>query len=126
MNLKKITSFAAALALSVGMTTGFLDNSTITISAKKTPKYYHTGDVNDDGKINITDVTLVAAHIKGKKKLGYWAQINADVNWDGKVNVSDLNLIAAHVKGKYVIIPEEYIEDELTGDAEDACDEDLA
>ena len=27
------------------------------------------GDVNGDGKVNITDVTLLAAHVKGKKKL---------------------------------------------------------
>lgn len=58
------------------------------------------GDVNGDGKVNVTDVSLVAAHVKGKKPLSEEQRKAADVNKDGKVNVSDVSAIAAQVKGK--------------------------
>ena len=60
---------------------------------------YKLGDVNFDGKINVTDVTLTAAHVKGISSLSAKRLKAADVNEDGKVNVSDITRIAAHVKG---------------------------
>ena len=56
------------------------------------------GDVNGDGKINVTDVSKVAAHVKSVKALTTDEQDRADVNGDGKVNVTDVSLLAAHVK----------------------------
>ncbi|WP_207646965.1 dockerin type I domain-containing protein, partial [Ruminococcus albus] len=64
---------------------------------------YPRGDVNGDGVINVTDITKVAAHVKGKKLLDAAAQKRADVNNDGKINVSDISKIAAHVKGKKLL-----------------------
>lgn len=61
------------------------------------------GDVNTDSVINVTDITKVAAHIKGKKLLDYYAQKFADVNNDGKINVTDITKIAAHIKGKKLL-----------------------
>ncbi|MCR5539965.1 MAG: MBG domain-containing protein [Ruminococcus sp.] len=58
------------------------------------------GDVNGDGAINVSDITKIAAHIKGKKKLTGDSLLAADVNGDGKVNVTDITQIAAHIKGK--------------------------
>ena len=58
------------------------------------------GDVTGDGKINVTDITKVAAHVKNLKPLTTDAQFKAaDVNFDGKINVTDSVKIAAHVKG---------------------------
>lgn len=57
------------------------------------------GDINNDGKINVTDVSKTAAHVKGIKSLDVNAQKSADVNGDGKINVTDVSKIAAHVKG---------------------------
>ena len=57
------------------------------------------GDVNNDGKINVTDVSKTAAHVKGIRPLDEKAQKSADVNGDGKINVTDIAKIAAHVKG---------------------------
>jgi len=45
------------------------------------------GDANDDGKVNISDVSAILKHI-----VGWDIQINtelADVNCDGKINLSD-------------------------------------
>jgi hypothetical protein len=61
---------------------------------------YHLGDVNGDGKINVTDISKAAAHVKGKKRMSGDALICADINSDGIVNISDVIRIAAHVKGK--------------------------
>ena len=57
------------------------------------------GDVNGDGKINVTDIVKTAAHVKGLKPLDSDAFTRADVNEDGKINVTDISKIAAHVKG---------------------------
>ena len=56
------------------------------------------GDVNGDGKITVTDLSKVAAHIKSVKMLAEEQQKSADVNRDGKITVTDLSKIAAHIK----------------------------
>ena len=48
-------------------------------------------DVNNDGKVNILDLTFVASFFGDDN-----APSNADVNGDGKVNILDLTLIASH------------------------------
>ena len=78
-----------------------------TLSAYDRPEYGEhvdpsdrkMGDINGDGKINITDITMVAAFIKGKRQLDDEAKKYADINKDGKINVTDIALVAAHVKG---------------------------
>lgn len=62
------------------------------------------GDVNGDGYINVTDIALVASHIKGIKPLSDNGLKAADVNEDTKVNVTDIALIAAHIKGIKAIV----------------------
>lgn len=61
------------------------------------------GDVNGDGEINVTDVTKVAAHIKGKKLLSDDEKLRADVNGDGIINITDISKIAAHIKGEKLL-----------------------
>ena len=58
------------------------------------------GDVNGDGSVNVTDVSLTAAHIKSIKALSGFDLKAADINGDGKVTVTDLSRLAAMVKGK--------------------------
>ena len=58
------------------------------------------GDVNGDGEITVTDLTKVAAHIKGKKLLSDDEKLRADVNGDGIINITDIYKIAAHIKGE--------------------------
>ena len=57
-----------------------------------------TGDVNGDGKVNITDVALVNSHVKKVKILTGDELVRADVNGDGKVNITDVALVNSHVK----------------------------
>ncbi|MCR5541992.1 MAG: dockerin [Ruminococcus sp.] len=61
------------------------------------------GDISGDGKIDVNDIVIVAAHIKGKKIIDANDIVYADINRDGKINVTDIILIAAHIKGKKLI-----------------------
>ncbi len=58
------------------------------------------GDINGDGAINISDLTLCMNHILGKIKLTDEKFYAADVKEDGVVNVSDLTLIMNYILGK--------------------------
>ena len=60
-------------------------------------KDFVPGDINNDGSVTVTDISLAAAHIKGIKNIA--DERTADINNDGIINVTDLSLIAAHVKG---------------------------
>ena len=59
---------------------------------------YILGDVNNDGLINVTDISKVAAHVKGIRRMSEEEQVRADVNKDDTINVVDISRIAAHVK----------------------------
>ncbi len=64
------------------------------------------GDLNNDGMVNVTDLSLLAAHIKGRRKLPDTTA--ADLNSDGKTDITDLSKLAAHIKGKRLLIDPEY------------------
>ena len=83
--MKKALAALTALTLSLGA-------FGMTASALK-------GDTNLDDDINVSDLTMVAAHVKGIKALQGAALEQADANGDGDVNVTDVTLVAAHVKG---------------------------
>ena len=57
------------------------------------------GDVNADYRIDVTDISLVAAHVKGNAPLSDDYVSRADVNGDGEINVADISKLAAHIKG---------------------------
>ena len=59
---------------------------------------YKLGDVNFDGKIDIIDVSMATAHVKGAKALGDSRRKAADVNEDGSITILDVAMISAHVK----------------------------
>ncbi len=61
---------------------------------------YKPGDVNGDGRINTTDITLIRRYLAG----GYNTEIitkAADVNKDGRVNTTDITLIRRYLAGGY-------------------------
>ncbi len=61
------------------------------------------GDVNNDGKITITDMLAVKAHILGKSTLTGNAATAADTNKDGKITITDFIQVKAHILGKSTI-----------------------
>ncbi len=58
------------------------------------------GDVNQDGKVNLTDAKLVMQHYNGAKMLNSQQKRNADANGDGKVNLTDAKLIMKFYNGE--------------------------
>ena len=86
----------------------------------------HIGDVNNDGQINVTDITIVAAHIKSRRLLEDEAQVLADINGDGSINVTDITRIAAHIKGKRLITAaSSYNEDDFISDTDVSVNSDI-
>ena len=60
---------------------------------------FSAGDANGDTEINVTDIAVTAAHIKGIKALTDAQVKAADVNNDNSVNVTDIAMMASHIKG---------------------------
>lgn len=54
------------------------------------------GDVNGDGVVNITDVTMTVNHVLGNHAEAFDETV-ADMNDDGKINISDVSLIVGIV-----------------------------
>lgn len=83
---KKIIALAAAAVMFTG---------TITAGAAA----YGKVDVNLDGRVNVTDLSMLSAYIKGKKGIYTEVRQAADLNRDGMVNVTDVSMLASYVKG---------------------------
>ncbi len=57
------------------------------------------GDVNNDSKTNVTDVTLLVNHILGKDGDGFFIGI-ADINDDGLITVTDVTALVNIILGQ--------------------------
>lgn len=115
------TGFSADLAPN-SVTTYVLEGAVLNITGT-------LGDVNDDGYINVTDLTLTAAHVKSIRFMTDEVQLLADVNCDGTVNITDITRLAAHIKGKRAIKNvRRYNDDDFIIDIDDivTSDEDTA
>ena len=77
----------------------FNDIDLAIINGSITVKNYTIGDVNDDGIINMKDVTLLRRGVIG----GYGVTLNeaADVNCDGVTNMKDVTILRRYVIGGY-------------------------
>ncbi len=74
--------------------------TTNTYAADVKPGGYEVGDINGDGKINVTDVVILRAHLLKSKVLTETLKLaRADFDFDGKVNNRDFNLLNKYVKG---------------------------
>ena len=95
---------------------------TMTVRAKRYASSDDTGvvlgDVNGDGRISITDYSLIRLDILGIKDLDDIYLTAADVNGDGKSSITDYSLIRLHILGiKYMAQPPgsgELIEEAVT------------
>lgn len=100
MTFKRIISGIVAVVTTCSMAISVLayplGNDSITTSENNAVSM---GDINGDGKINVADISKLAAYIKGIKTLTEEQQQSADLNNDGKINVADISSLAAHVKG---------------------------
>ena len=59
---------------------------------------YDKGDINGDGRINVTDVTLLDGYlIDGGLELDEFQIVAADVNCDGEINITDVTRLIARI-----------------------------
>jgi len=66
------------------------------------------GDMNADGKINVSDAGLAYAIVKGTRQATQEQLLALDVDGNGKINVSDAGRIYARVKqGATILFPAE-------------------
>jgi hypothetical protein len=89
-----LTAFDAGQSTRVTAETVFSGNTTI---------YAHwrlPGDVNGDGKVNMTDVTLLSTYVKARGSGVNIVPCSSDVSGDGKVNMTDVTLLATFVKAR--------------------------
>ena len=77
--MKKLFLFITALVLSIST---FAQNGNVTLK----------GDVNNDGSVSVTDVTMVISHILGKTPEGFNKDA-ADVNGDKSISVTDVTMM---------------------------------
>jgi hypothetical protein len=63
------------------------------------------GDVNTDGEINSTDMTVLKRHLLKKTTLAGENLVNADTNGDGDVNSTDLTLLKRYILRKITSFP---------------------
>ena len=59
--------------------------------------YTLRGDVNNDGYVNISDVTSLINHLLGGQDI--INEVNADTNNDGKINISDVTRLINYLLG---------------------------
>jgi hypothetical protein len=90
--------------IGTGMVLKLMDGSTVLQSLTVVV----TGDVNGDGRINLTDFVRLKSHLMGKSTLTGAFGKAGDVNGDGKANLTDFIRLKSHLMGKVLIVPISY------------------
>lgn len=94
--MKKITKVVCSTALIVGM---LGTAQAFSVSAMVRPII--TGDVDENFKVDINDVTLLQNGLAGNAELSPRQFYAGDVNFNGVNDVSDVTLIQEHIAGTY-------------------------
>ncbi len=78
-----------------------------TTGSVEAPSGYKAGDANEDGKVNMADVTSIIQHIGNKDKygLGDAGLRNADTNSDGQVTGEDALIIQEFIAKMHESLP---------------------
>ena len=76
----------------------------LTVTVENDNEHSLTGDVNQDGTIDMLDYVLILSHVRGTKPLSGEALTLADVNHDGNVDMLDYVLVLSHVRGTKLLV----------------------
>jgi hypothetical protein len=82
--------------------TDWLSGRQAWLSAQFYPNYtpsYTIGDVNEDGKVDVSDVTEIQKYIASMTELTDNQLLAADVNADGKIDITDATKIQKYLAG---------------------------
>jgi len=69
-------------------------------STETSGKVLLPGDVDENGRVDITDLTTLAIHLLDKTKISETAAKNADVDGDGNISLTDLATIRQYLSKK--------------------------
>jgi hypothetical protein len=90
----------AATAFDIGQGTEVTAETTFEEDATVYAHWRLPGDVNGDGKVNATDVSLLTTFVKARGSGVAIVPFSGDVNGDGKVNATDVSLLTTYVKAR--------------------------
>lgn len=76
----------------------------LTVTVENDNEHSLTGDVNQDGTIDMLDYVLILSHVRETKLLSGEALTLADVNHDGNVDMLDYVLVLSHVRGTKLLV----------------------
>ncbi len=71
-----------------------------TTDAETTDGQYRLGDVNADGRIDVTDLIKIVAHVKSKQALTDDERTRADMDASGRIDVTDISILAKYIKSE--------------------------
>ena len=74
---------------------------------------FTSGDVNQDGMINVSDVIRIVSHIMGTEPLNELQRRIADINQDGQVNVQDILGVVNIILGNTPMPLQQQVEQQL-------------
>lgn len=98
--MKKLICIISVIAvLSISFTAIF--------SASADVNKYNLGDVDRDGSITISDVTLLQTYMVGESELDEEQIKLADVNRDGNITINDVTYIQSYMAGSIDSFPDE-------------------
>lgn len=63
------------------------------------------GDINVDGKIDKSDLSLLRKHVKSGVKLSEDGLNNADLNADMKIDEKDIDILMRYLAGEIIMLP---------------------
>lgn len=87
----------ATLEISLDVPNEEPDGEPETITLKETFKIQITCDINGDGKLSLTDLSILKQYIMGEISLdGLFMEV-ADLNGDGKITLTDLSLMKQQI-----------------------------
>ena len=92
-----------------GMLVKIIDGTTV----KASYTIIVTGDTNGDGKITITDMLAVKAHVLKKSTLNGIAAKAADTSGDQSISITDFIQLKAHILGKDDVEPSGIVSDAI-------------
>jgi len=88
-------------AVGTGMTVDFAPDGTV----KQTAVIVVTGDVNGDGKITLTDMVQIRAHLLGRSTLTGASLEAADLDGNGQITLTDFVQCLSAVLGRSTVKP---------------------
>ena len=82
-----------------------IDSTDVRLLARKVKSSLVMGDLNGDGKVTTTDISIVASIVTGKRNISQNMKEYADVDGNGKIDSNDIQIMALRVNSIIKVFP---------------------